>query len=158
MLFGQLMFNIFLTFVCCMLFGSFSPLSITSGFIVSAILLFFFRRRDGLFYLQQVFNCLILFFVFIYNLIKANIQVLIQVLSPKVKVRPGIIAIPMELESDMAIATLANMITLTPGTLSIEISRDNKILYVHCLDCTNPEAIKKDIYKSFHDRIKKVGL
>lgn len=67
--------------------------------------------------------------VFIWQLILANIDVAKRVLSPKIPLRPGIIKVPTELKGDFAKLTLANSITLTPGTLSIDVDGEN--LYVH---------------------------
>ena len=97
-----------------------------------------------------------LFFVFSWELLKANIAVLKQVFKPKMTIKPGIVAMPIDLESDVQITLLANMITLTPGTITAEVSPDNKILYIHVLECEDAEGVIAGINNAFVKRIKGV--
>jgi multicomponent Na+:H+ antiporter subunit E len=64
-------------------------------------------------------------------------------------VRSGVIAVPTELTSDLALTVLANMITLTPGTLTLDISLDRRYLYVHTLNLDDPEDVKQEIRQAF---------
>jgi multicomponent Na+:H+ antiporter subunit E len=98
-----------------------------------------------------------LIFVFIWELIKANLMVLKQAFSKNMKLAPGIIALSIDLESPTQIMLLANMITLTPGTISIEVSPDNKTIFVHALDCTDPQGVIDGINKAFTRRLKGVS-
>ena len=63
--------------------------------------------------------------------------------------RPGIVAIPLDIERDIEITLLANMITLTPGTLSIDVSNDKRILYVHGMHVQDLEEFKREIKDGF---------
>ena len=92
--------------------------------------------------------------VFVRELIFANIQVARLVMSPQLKIRPGFLAIPMEAQSDFEVTSLANSITLTPGTLSVDVSDDNKYLYIHAIDCADPDAIRKSIAEGFETKIR----
>ncbi len=94
-----------------------------------------------------------LFIFFPYELIKANLQVAKAVLFPKSSLKPGIIAVPIDLKKDWAIALLANSITLTPGTITLDISADRKTLYVHCLAVENPREFALDIKQVFEKKI-----
>ena len=87
--------------------------------------------------------------VFIKELIKSNIAVLRVVLNPWLRVRSGVIAVPTELTNDVALTMLANMITLTPGTLTLDISPDRRYLYVHTLNLDDPEDVKQEIRQAF---------
>jgi multicomponent Na+:H+ antiporter subunit E len=97
-----------------------------------------------------------LFFVFFWELLKANWAVLVQAFKPKMNIAPGIVALPIDLETDAQIMLLANMITLTPGTISIEVSPDNSVIYVHALDCSDPQGVIDGINKAFTRRLKGV--
>jgi multicomponent Na+:H+ antiporter subunit E len=66
---------------------------------------------------------------------------------------PAIIAFPLSVSRDVEITILANLITLTPGTLSVDVSADRKWLYVHALDCKDPEALKQSIADGFERRV-----
>jgi multicomponent Na+:H+ antiporter subunit E len=71
--------------------------------------------------------------VFLWGCLRANIDVAFRVLHPDLPIRPGTIRVKTHLKSDAGLTFLANSITLTPGTTSVDIDRDNGILYVHCL-------------------------
>lgn len=70
--------------------------------------------------------------VFIYMCLKSNIDVALRVLSPGLQIKPGIVKIRTKLKSDVARAFLANSITLTPGTMTVEIKDD--VLYIHWIE------------------------
>jgi multicomponent Na+:H+ antiporter subunit E len=75
------------------------------------------------------------------------------VAKPKLVLTPGIFAYPLAVRSDFEITLLANLITLTPGTLSVDVSDDRSILYIHALDCSDVEATKKSIADGFERKI-----
>lgn len=79
------------------------------------------------------------------EIIHANLRVAYDVVTPTIYMRPGIVAIPLDAESDIEIALVANLITLTPGTLSLGVSRDRKCLYVHSMFIEDPELLKQEI-------------
>lgn len=72
--------------------------------------------------------------VFLWEMVKANIDVAYRVLHPNLPISPGIVKIKTSLKSDTALTFLANSITLTPGTMSVDIDRDNGFLYIHWID------------------------
>jgi multicomponent Na+:H+ antiporter subunit E len=94
--------------------------------------------------------------VFLVELVKASVDVAVAVLSDKQKLRPAIVAVPLDLRTDMGIATLANLVSLTPGTTSMHVSDDRKILYVHVLDRDSDEAVIADIKNTFETRVRAV--
>ena len=63
------------------------------------------------------------------------------------------IAYPLTVKSDWEISLLANLITLTPGTLSVDVSEDRSTLYVHAIDCSDVEAARRDIAEGFEKKI-----
>lgn len=75
------------------------------------------------------------------------------VIRPRMDLKPGIFAFPLTVESDFEITLLANMITLTPGTLSVDVSDDRRTLFVHALDCSDPDATRRDIANGFERKI-----
>ncbi|CAM5387259.1 cation:proton antiporter [Bacillus safensis FO-36b] [Bacillus safensis subsp. safensis] len=87
----------------------------------------------------------------------ANLSVLKTVLSPKLTIKPGIFAFRTDLKTDWEITILANMITLTPGTLVIDISDDRSILYIHAMDIEDAEKAIHDIRVSFEKAIQEVS-
>jgi multicomponent Na+:H+ antiporter subunit E len=79
---------------------------------------------------------------FLYELLKADVQVAMLALRPRVKekLKPGIIGMKLTGKSSGQISLLAAMITMTPGTISIEHSPDREWLYIHCIDASDEEA------------------
>lgn len=71
------------------------------------------------------------FVVFIWECVKANIDVAYRVIHPDLPIRPGTVRVRVSLKSDVGLTFLANTITLTPGTTSVDIDKDRGILYVH---------------------------
>jgi multicomponent Na+:H+ antiporter subunit E len=72
--------------------------------------------------------------IFIWECTKANIDVAIRVSHPRLPINPGIVKVKTSLKSDTGLTFLANSITLTPGTLSVDIDQENGFLYVHWID------------------------
>ena len=73
--------------------------------------------------------------------------------QPKIRLRPALVAYPLVVTSDAQITLLANMITLTPGTLSVDVSADRKTLYIHALDTPDHETLVGAIAAGFETRI-----
>ncbi len=95
-------------------------------------------------------------FVFLWALIVANLDVARRVISPKLPINPGIVSFKTKLTSDFAKMVLANSITLTPGTLSVDIIDDT--YYIHWIDVKSldPEQCKKDIAEQFEKILLKI--
>ena len=96
--------------------------------------------------------------LFLFDLGKSAIKVALLVLSPNMSKRlePGIVAFPLSVKSNPEIALLANLITLTPGTLSVDVSNDRKVLYVHALSVPDRDALIADIANGFEAKIMEV--
>jgi len=154
----QLLLNIFIAFTWMFLGANYTFASFFGGYLVGLFIIFmmrrFFPRR---FYLINVFAAIKLLLIFIRELILSNIAILKVILKPKLDIKPGIFALPTELTKDWEITVLANLITLTPGTLVIDISDDNKLLYIHAMDLDNVEQAIHDIKNSFEKAIMEVG-
>ena len=85
------------------------------------------------------------------DIILANFEVAIQVLGPTKRLKPGFFAIPLDLKGDLPITVLASTICLTPGTVSADVSEDQKWLYVHALNLVDEE----DTIRTIKDRYEK---
>lgn len=67
--------------------------------------------------------------------------------------KPGIVKVPLDAKSDIEITLLANLISLTPGTLSLDVSNDRKVLYVHAMYISDKEKFINDIKQGFERRL-----
>lgn len=80
-------------------------------------------------------------FTFLRELLVANLSVARVVLSPSLPIDPAVVEVPLRVESDVAVTTIANSITLTPGTLTMDYNADTNTLYVHSIDASDTDDI-----------------
>ena len=95
---------------------------------------------------------------FLWECFKSNVDVAYRVLHPKLPINPGIVKVKTSLKTDTALTFLANSITLAPGTMSVDIDKDNGILYVHWIDikAKDVESATKIIVGRFEKILKKI--
>lgn len=147
-------FNILLTFTWAAITGSFSALNLLFGFVLSIFAMWIIRGEVGSQgYFWRSWRITKLMLLFLYELVMSAWRVMVLVLSPKLDLKTGIFKFPLTLENDMEITLLANMITLTPGTLSVDTSEDKKFIYVHAIDASDPEGARRDIAEGFERKI-----
>jgi len=96
--------------------------------------------------------------IFLWEVLKANIDVAYRVLHPKLPLNPGIVKVKTTLTTDTGLTFLANSITLTPGTLTVDIDSDDNVLYIHCIDVNaeDVETATKDIVERFERILRKI--
>jgi multicomponent Na+:H+ antiporter subunit E len=134
--------------------GSFSLINLVFGFALGALALSLIREQVGsVGYFSRARRVLSLMFLFIYELVLSAVKVAVLVLKPNMNLKPGILVYPLKVDRDFEITLLANLITLTPGTLSVDVSDDRRYLYVHALDCSNPDQTREDIADGFERKI-----
>lgn len=151
-----LAWNIALALIWMAVIGDFSLASLLIGFGLGFMILYLTRRVIGSpTYVDKVRQAVELVALFIWELILANMRVAYDVITPRLRARPGVIAIPLDLKGDIEITLLANMITLTPGTLSLDVSEDKSVLYIHAmyLDPIGAERTRSRIKDGFERRI-----
>lgn len=90
------------------------------------------------------------------DIIVSNVEVAIQVLGPVRKISPGFIAVPLDITQDLPITLLASSISLTPGTVSIEVSEDKRWLYVHVLNLVNEADTIANIKQRYEAPLKEI--
>jgi len=90
------------------------------------------------------------FLVFAKELVLANVEVAYRVLSPSMPIDPEMLEIPLRVESDMGVTTIANSITMTPGTLTMDYDEERNALYVHAIYCEDPADLVDPI-RSWED-------
>ncbi|MBE0599062.1 MAG: Na+/H+ antiporter subunit E [Desulfuromonadales bacterium] len=151
--------NIFLPVVWMALTGKFTLANYFLGFLISSFALWIARPPGEvafLVYLERLRRWLDFFFFFLWELVVASAQVTYDILTPHHRMRPAVIAIPLDLQTDTEITLLANMITLTPGTLSLDISPQRDILYIHAMYVDDIEEFRHMIKERFEKRVKEV--
>ncbi|KKC39838.1 cation:proton antiporter [Devosia epidermidihirudinis] len=139
--------------------GSFNPLNLLLGAGLGLVVALLLRQSlQGRINLRRLRAALSLLGLFLWELMVSAVRVSIIVLSPNLKaaLNPAIIAFPLTVKSDAEITLLANLITLTPGTLSIDVSEDRSTLYVHVLALTTREDAIADIANGFEAKVREL--
>lgn len=85
----------------------------------------------------------------IMDIVTANFEVALKVIGPMAKLQPGFIAVHLDISSDLGITLLASTVSLTPGTVSAEVSEDKKWLYIHALHLENEQALIDSIKQRY---------
>lgn len=105
---------------------------------------------------RRLWALAVLLVIFFAALVKSASRVAIAVLSPRAALAPAVVAVPISLRSDLGVATLANLVTLTPGTTSLHVSENRDRLYVHVLDAPSADAVVRDIKNTFEHLIRRI--
>lgn len=134
---AQFLLNLFIAFLWMVLrdedelrFSTFF-----AGFLVGIVIVFLMHRFFGQqFYLRRVYSIVKLIIIFITELLLSSYAVLKQILSPTLHIRPGIFTYETQLKSDWEVTTLAMLLTLTPGSVVMEVSPEGNVFYIHGMD------------------------
>lgn len=151
-----LIINLLLSLFWPVLNDDFSLRGLFLGFGLGFIILALLDRRYGRFARQ-----LASFIVYVlYQILVSNVQLawlIIRItLNPTTVIRPGIVSIPLAIQAAIDKTTLASIITLTPGTVSVDLGRNaagEEVLYVHAIDIADPEAFRQEIKAKFEQRL-----
>lgn len=105
---------------------------------------------------RRVWAALVLSLIFMRELALSSLAVAQAAFARKLTMQPAIITVPVDLKTALGVTTVANMITLTPGTTSLHVSADQKLIYVHCLDAPSTAAVIDSIKTTFERWVKEV--
>lgn len=164
----MLLLNLLLAIVWMALQGSFTLIDLVIGFGLGFLIIALthrvleeqindvlrrrdFTRSEG--YVQQTWRVIGFIGFALVEIVKSNIEVARIVLNPRRKFRPGIVAVPIDVQSDAGITLLANLITLTPGTVTLDISSDRRTLYIHAMNVEDAEALRESTKEQFEKRV-----
>jgi multicomponent Na+:H+ antiporter subunit E len=149
-----LLWNILLALAWTAVTGTFTIANLVLGFFIGFGILFLVRSIAGIpNYFIEVRQVLGLLAYLLWELMLANLRVAWDVITPTFHMRPGIIAVPLDAETDAEITLLGNMITLTPGSMTMDVSSDRKVLYVHAMYVDEPETVTDDVKQGFERRL-----
>jgi len=148
-----------LTLIYLVLTSNFALNNIVAGIVVAMIVLLLFRpRSENLEWKRMptaVFASIKYIIRLMADLLVSGIQVARIVLSPKMPINPGIVAIPTTCESDLSRALSAHAITLTPGEMVVEIAEDGT-MYTHMLDATDADQHVKEAQELRETMLQKI--
>lgn len=149
--------NILLALAWTAVMGDMTPAVFAQGFVLSYLILWFsqpFLGRST--YFRKVWHIVRFALFFARELIESNVRVAYMVIRGAEATRPGIVAFPLDARTDLEITFLANFITFTPGTLSLDVSEDKRTLYIHALYVDDPDALRNSIKQGLERRMLEV--
>lgn len=153
----RIVFHIVLALLWCMMHNNFYPATFIVGYLLAWASTSMFKVLTTYKpYRMNVWEGIKLFFIFLKEMIVANLQIAYIIITPPLNIKPGLIEYPLDLKNEGAIVLLANMISLTPGTLSVDIASDRKHIYVHAMVMETPDQMKQQIKNTFEKRIQKM--
>jgi multicomponent Na+:H+ antiporter subunit E len=157
--FIYLFFLIALAWLC--LTSSLALQELIAGFAVTLVLSVFLVKSYspiGLppFGVTRLFAFLSYLGILFYEIAKANIDVAYRIIHPKMPIKPGIVVIKTELKQDLAKLMLANSITLTPGTFTLDIEEDKLLIHWINVSAQDSEKATQIIASKFEKHLKKV--
>lgn len=134
--------------------GSFSLPSLLVGFAIGYAALWVARPLFGeTAYFERVWRVLRLLALFLYELFASSLRVVWDVVTPTHLSRPGIVAVPLEARGEGEILLVASLISLTPGSLSLDVAPDRKTLYVHAMFADDPELLRRELKHGLERRV-----
>jgi multicomponent Na+:H+ antiporter subunit E len=146
--------NLLLALAWVAVTGQFTPASFVVGFALSYFVLWLTQRTVGPSpYFGRVSRAVSFVLFFLWKVIQANLRVTAQILSPRPSLRPAVIAIPLDAQTDLEIVFLANLLTLTPGSLSLDVSNDRRVLYLHVIQVGDVDDERQDVKVTIERRL-----
>jgi len=142
----RFLMNVLLTVIWVALTGSFGYLNLIFGFLISFFVLYIISSEsEDRKYFTIAFKVIGFFFYFLYEMLKANVQVAHEVMTSNLNMKPGIIKMPLEAKTDLEITLLSMLISLTPGTLVLDVSEDKSVIYIHGMYLNDREKFVQSI-------------
>jgi multicomponent Na+:H+ antiporter subunit E len=151
---SSLLANLLLALTWGAMTGDFSLSNLAVGFVLGFVALYASQRVFGPSRYASRLGRVAAFVVFyVSELIMANVRVAVDVITPRHRAKPGVVAVPLDAETDAEITILANLITMTPGSLTLDVSDDRKVLYVHAMFVEDPDEFRRRLKDSFERRV-----
>lgn len=146
--------NLVLALLWAAAVGSVDSAHLVVGFVVGYGVLWLVRPLLGSpTYFAKVPQTIHFVAYFLWELTLSSVRVAWDVVTPKDYRRPGVVGVPLDAKTDVEITILALLVTLTPGSLTLDVSTDCSTLYVHSMFADDPEDVRRDIKQGFERRV-----
>lgn len=146
--------NLLLSSVWVALTGSMYYTNFVFGFLLGYFILWTMNRHEtDQRYFNRVPKTVGFVFYFVYKMLLANLQVAYDVVTPKYFFKPGIVKYPLDAVTDVEINLLSTIISLTPGTLILDVSEDKKSIFIHVMYLKDREEFITQIKNGFERRL-----
>lgn len=154
---AQILSNLSLAFLWMAFTGSWSGSGFIIGYLIGVVFVMLLRPFwSAPLYLSRVWAIIKLTWIFIKELVLSSFAVIRYILTPKLAIQPGIFAYHTELKSDWEVTLLSCLICLTPGTLTLEVSKEGDTLYIHAMNIEDVDLHADQIRNSFEKAIMEV--
>lgn len=134
--------------------GSYGFSNFLLGFAVGYLVLLVspgLSQRGG--YSWRVVSTLAFALFFLREMMQSALRVAYDVVTPRHHMRPAVLGVPLDARTDAEIALIANLVTLTPGTLSLDVSEDRKVLFIHAMYVDEPDRTRRELKKGLERRV-----
>jgi multicomponent Na+:H+ antiporter subunit E len=149
-----LLWNLVLALLWTIATGAFTFPNLLLGFALGFAVLFLVERAGGpSHYAIRCWSVLRLLVYFIGDLFLSNMRVTHDILTPRHRMNAGILAVPLDVRSDIEITVFAGLLTLTPGTLCLDVSTDRKVMYIHAMYVQDPEKFLRKLKGGLEQRV-----
>ncbi|WP_433937410.1 Na+/H+ antiporter subunit E [Sorangium cellulosum] len=149
--------NLFLAIVWVTLTGRVTVGGLVFGFLLGYLLLLGLRRLIGpTTYFEKLPGLLSFILFYAKEMVRANLRVARDVLSIRRRSRPGIVAVPLDLTTDLEITVLTILLALTPGTFGLDVSSDRTVLFIHAMFVDSADALRETIKNDLERRVKEL--
>lgn len=146
--------NLLLALVWMAMTSTLDLASFALGFAFGFVVLFLLQRvlgHSGYFRKSGVLVRFAGFYA--WEVVRSNVRVALDVVTPALRAEPGIVAVPLDARTDAEITLLANLITMTPGSLAVDVADDRSVIYVHSMFAEDPDALVRQIKDDFERRV-----
>ena len=153
----QIVLNLIISFVWMFLNGAWTTLGFLSGYILGLLLIAALRRffPDPL-YVIKAWAVVRLIALLLKELVHASVIMISQIIRPRLDIKPGIFAYRTTLNSDWEVTLLCILVSITPGSMPIEVSGNQRTLYIHAMNISEEEEMSERIRRTFEKAIKEV--
>jgi multicomponent Na+:H+ antiporter subunit E len=152
----MLLGNMLLALAWAALQGHLSLGTLAAGYLFGYLILLGLVRGGVLEpspYIGRVHRVVGLVAYFVWDLVRANLRLALDVATPRYNMKPGILAVPLDATKDSEILLLAMLINLTPGSVALDVSPDRKVMYVHVMYISTPDRARQEIKTGFERRV-----
>lgn len=153
----QILLNLLIAFIWMFFHETWDVLTFAVGYTIGLFIIFSLRRFfPDPFYPKKMLAIVKLLIIFIRELIKSTLVVIRQVTRPTINVKPGIFRIKTQLETNWEITILSCLVTLTPGSVVLEVAGEERVLFIHAMDIPEGEEMVLDSIAIFERAIMEV--
>ncbi|MHC4932799.1 MAG: Na+/H+ antiporter subunit E [Planctomycetota bacterium] len=134
--------------------GSWDLGNLVFGFVAAYLVLLWiwpFFERTAYFHVGP--RAVGLGFYFFWELLISNVRVARDIVAPRDRRRSGFVAIPLDAKTDAEITLLSILVTLTPGEVTLDVSDDRKVMYIHAMYVEDPDAVRRMVKEGFERRV-----